>query len=457
MVFDASTCMLFANFPQASILLSSKGRHVTLTPSELLDLQSSQLISELVVEDREIRVISPIVLPSGLHFGWLMFYRPVAENLTAKERATLRVLQRDIANNLLLTKQIFEDAKAQELQTAISEHNEDWIFVKDTQYRIVYANQAFLEFYPEDMRDRVVGYTTVEEYEKEEADAFLKQDRIAFEQGISTMTAILNMPDGRQRIVETVKRRFEDAKGKSYILCVCRDVTAKEKLISELKKANEELGYFTSVASHDLKSPLNAIRRLLGWIEEDCSALLPEEHLENMQLVINRADRMHALLDDLLAYAKIGREEASVGDLSLSKMYTDIAQLLDLPDNFTVNVPNTTLHVPTVPFKTVMLNLISNAVKHNDKEHGIVDIVVTETRHFYIIEVTDNGPGVEAIYFERIFQLFQTLKSRDETEGSGIGLSVVMKYVSRHGGKVEVSSDGILGTTFTVTWPKAAR
>lgn len=472
MVFDADVCMMYANFPQLPILLSRSGDYVPMSPVDQQTLQSTHTLCEAILDVSETqdrqqaasaltpyrhRVISPIILPSGLAFGWLVFSRPGDQKLSRKEKATLRVLQRDTANNLLLSKQLFENAKARGLQSLISEHNEDWIFVKDSQFRIVYANEAFLQIYPENMRDRIIGYTTVEEYDEDEANVFLEQDRIAFDKGISKVTEDLHMPDGRQRIVETVKRRFEDDNGKQYILAVCRNVTASEDLIRDLKKANEELGYFTSVASHDLKSPLNAIRRLLAWIEEDCAPLLPEEHIENMHLVVNRANRMQALLDDLLTYARIDREDVTVSEVNFAKMYQDIAQLLDVPDTFTVTVPDTTVIVPVVPFKTVMLNLIGNAIKHNDKAHGTVDLSIETKRHFYVIKVSDNGPGVEPKYFDKIFQLFQTLKPRDEVEGSGIGLSVVMKYVSGFGGRVEVISDGKTGTTFKISWPKGTR
>lgn len=479
-VFDASASAFIADFPKCSMMVSHGGTAFEMSSAELDALGAVTDLSEQLISDgqrlgessqagndrQELndpaaptapahrQIIAPIVMPSGLRLGWLVFYRAPDAELSTKAKAVLRLVHNDIVSHLLHSKQVFETAKARSLQTLISEHNDDWIFVKDERFRIVYGNEAFFNLYPESMHDRIIGYTTVEEYEPAEANVFLKYDKIAFEQGESKVIEDLHMPDGKHLIVETVKRRFEDDKGRPYILGICRDITKREDLIRELKKANEELGYFTSIASHDLKSPLNAIRRLLEWIQEDCSELLPEEHVENMNLVVNRANRMQALLDDLLTYARIGREDTAESDVYLPELYQDIAQLLDIPDSFAVSVPDKTLHVPALPFKTVLLNLIGNAIKHNDKARGTVDIQVDESRHYYQIKVIDNGPGIDPQYFGKVFQLFQTLKPRDEIEGSGIGLSVVMKYVTNFGGKIDVESDGKSGTTFSLSWSK---
>lgn len=470
-IFDAYACVITANFSQGLVALSQRGESLSeLNQYQQTDINTAEKIKEFVFDTKPNlsldskknsskihQVHSPIIFSTGLVFGTLAFERHRDCPLDEKEEAILSVLQRDIANHLIQHKQAFEAAKSIELHTLISQHNQDWIFVKDEGFRIVYANDAFLGVYPEEMQNKIIGFTTVEEYDAAEAELFLAHDKVAFEKGVSIVTEDLHMPDGRHIIVETVKRRFEDEYGKAYILCVCRNITEREDLIRDLKKANDELDDFTSIASHDLKSPLNAIKRLLEWIEEDCKALLPEEHLENLNLVMNRADRMQILLDDLLRYARIDRGDVSVTEINLADIKKDVAQLLDLPKNVVFNIDEGLLNVPVVPFKTVMLNLIGNAIKHNDKAEGLINVTMMDSRHNYIIEVSDNGPGIEPKYFDRIFQLFQTLRSRDELEGSGIGLSVVMKHLNNFDGRIEVESDGKLGCIFRVYWPKKGK
>lgn len=468
-VFEAQGCRIFGTFPQSSILIAQSGNMQGFVDKNPASSNSLDNIVETKIarsgkpenpsstsgsSQNVFHIISPVPLPSGDHFGYLEFYRHVSKPLTGKEKVILEVIQRDITNHLLHHRQIFEAANSRELQQLISKHNKDWIFVKDADFKIVYANDAFMSAYSKDQQDKIIGYTTIEEYDEKEAEIFLKQDKIAFDQGESIVTEDVHMPGGSRMIVETTKRRFEDEKGKPYILCICRDMTDKEHLIRQLEKANDDLDDFTSIASHDLKSPLNAIRRLLEWIEEDCRDILPKESLDNLHLVVNRANRMHSLLEDLLSFAKIGREDVAVFEVNMLALFEDITPLLDLPEIFSLNVDDAILTVPSTPFKTVMLNIVSNAVKHNDKEKGVIDVTMKTNRHYYIISVSDNGPGIEPQYFDRVFQLFQTLKSRDELEGTGLGLSVVVKHLNQYGGKVEIESDGKLGTTFNIFWPK---
>ncbi|ASM50303.1 hypothetical protein PESP_a2316 [Pseudoalteromonas espejiana DSM 9414] len=461
-IFDAKSCTIIANFPQSRVNLSQRGDVTNVCDA---DLKHDQFVESLINESQSAgsegdtkayRLVSPIILPSNLKFGWLIVERISTQPLTSKEVSVFGVLQKDIVNHLVQRKQIVEQKKAAELQATITQLNRDFIFIKDENFKIVYANDAFINSYPPSMHDKVIGYTTVESFEAKEADLFLEQDKIAFEKGLSKVVENIHMPNGNRIIVETTKKRFEDKSGAPLILCVCRDLTEKEGLINRLKKANRELDEFTSIASHDLRAPLNAIKRLLEWISDDCETLLPDEHLENFQLVISRANRMQTLLEDLLKYAKIDQCDVTLSTTTLEAVYQDVAQLLDIPSSMTINIDsgNSQINIPAVPFKTVILNLLSNAIKHNDKTHGIINISLRPALHYYVIEVTDNGPGIEPKYFSLIFQLFQTLRSRDEVEGTGIGLSVVKKHVTNFGGKVDVSSNGKTGTTFTIFWPK---
>jgi|GEM_PF-941049 len=476
-IFDAQSCRIFGKFEQSFILITQSGdvnsfsdkniddinhfnsftekKLPTITCSENNKPTSAKTINNANVDNNSLfHIVSPITLPTEDHFGFIEIYRYSEGAINTKEKAILKLIERDITNHVLQHRHIFEADKSRELQQLISKNNKDWIFVKDKNFKIVYGNDAFISLYPKDKQDKIIGYTTIEEYDEKEAELFLKQDKIAFEQGESTVIEDIHMPNGGRMIVETVKRRFNDDTGKAYILCICRDITEKENLIRQLKKATKDLDDFTSIASHDLKSPLNAIKRLLEWIEEDCKGILPEESLENLNLVVSRANRMHTLLDDLLNFAKIGREDIKFVEISMVKLFDDLSNLIDLPDTFSLQVDDATLTVPLVPFETVMLNIVSNAIKHNDKQNGTINITTTSNRHYYIIKISDNGPGIEPKYFQRVFQLFQTLKPRDELEGTGLGLSVVVKHLNQFGGKVEIDSDGINGTTFTVMWPK---
>ncbi|MFC4698866.1 ATP-binding protein [Glaciecola siphonariae] len=489
-VFDAHQCEVVVQYKNENIaLLSLDMRNKAISDSALLSQQFDKVFSlvhkhqfervQAYTVDSEpgakagassctsLDIISvPLVLLKGLKFGALVFSRPTRsvaeateqngqhlELLSQQEQRILKVIARDIQNFFIQRRERLKIEQSYELQRLMLQNNQDWIFVKNDEYKIVYANDAFLNIYPEHMRDKIIGYTTVEEYDEQEAEKFLLHDRIAFKEGVSETTEDLHLPDGSHVIVSTIKRRFEDKYGDTYILCVCRDITEKENLIRSLQMANQELDDFTSIASHDLKSPLNAIRRLLAWIEDETKGILPENAQENLQLVVSRAQRMHALLNDLLKFAKIGRDEVKVAQISLQKSVCDMRQLLDIPEHYILESDELLMTVPAVPLNTILLNLIANAFKHNDKELPSVHISASVSKHYYIINIKDNGPGIEPKYHERIFKLFQTLKPRDEVEGSGMGLSVVKKYIDYYQGKITLSSDGKNGATFTIYWP----
>lgn len=460
-VFNANACSIIAEYENRSAQLYAIGCIQQTISNKALSLLKTNNYDNIACFTEQLNdnespsqiIATPIVLPNKLNFGACIFIREIQSEPSAKEQRILKVIARDIQNFFIHRRENFDVEQSFELQKLMLQNNQDWIFVKDAEFKIVYANNAFLNVYPKDMRDKVIGYTTVEEYDEAAAEKFLTYDRIAFEQGISETTEDLHMPDGTHIVVATTKRRFEDKSGQPYILCVCRDITERETLIRNLQQVNQELDDFTSIASHDLKSPLNAIRRLLAWIEEETQGILPENAQENLQFVVNRAERMHLLLNDLLKFAKIGRQEVKIATIYLQKSVMELHPLLDVPEHFELVSDDLEMHVPAMPFNTTLLNLISNAFKHNDKDVPNVTVSARKNKHFYIIDIKDNGPGISEQFHDRIFKLFQTLRPRDEVEGTGMGLSVVKKYVEYYQGKIEVASDGENGTTFTIYWP----
>jgi signal transduction histidine kinase len=134
----------------------------------------------------------------------------------------------------------------------------------------------------------------------------------------------------------------------------------------------------------------------------------------------------------------------------------EIVEFLNLPPGFAVtfNSPLPTLVTERVPLESVLRNLIQNACKHHDHpESGEVTIFAQELGDAVLFQIADNGPGIAPEYHKRIFQLFQTLRPRDEVEGSGIGLAIVKKTVESRGGTIQIESLPGTGTTFRFTWP----
>jgi PAS domain S-box-containing protein len=233
-----------------------------------------------------------------------------------------------------------------------------------------------------------------------------------------------------------------------------------EQRTEELQRSNRELDQFAYVASHDLKAPLRAINHLATWIAEDAAEQLPlssQEHLGKLQ---GRVRRMDTLLDDLLAYSRAGRqrhpaEMVDVGAL-IERVVASVAPHPDFKVKLVGEMPM--LRVEQPPLETVFRNLISNAYKHHHNPgKGVVEISVDLTpphqEGFVEFVVKDNGPGIAREFHGRIFEMFQTLKPRDQVEGSGIGLAIVKRTVDRRGGTVRVESNVGEGATFRFTWP----
>ncbi len=240
-----------------------------------------------------------------------------------------------------------------------------------------------------------------------------------------------------------------------------RDVTAEKRYLAairrhldEIARSNRELDDFAYVASHDLKSPLSDVRNLATWLEEDAADLLPARSARHLTLLVARVGRMELLLDDLLVYSRVGRLEEQSVTFHLADVVDRAATAVSVPDDFHVELEgDCQFDGPPTPLETVLRNLLSNAIKHHDREEGSITIRSRPTRNGRVtIEVTDDGPGIPQEYAERIFRIFQTLRSRDEVESSGVGLAIVKKSVEHHGGTVRVCSEG-RGTTFEFTWP----
>jgi two-component system sensor histidine kinase/response regulator len=242
-----------------------------------------------------------------------------------------------------------------------------------------------------------------------------------------------------------------------------RDVTLQrraeaeqEKLFAELTRSNADLEQFAFVASHDLKSPLRAIDSLAGWLEEDLGPSIGEESRKHLRYLRQRAKRMETLLDDLLAYSRAGRISSELGTIQLPALVEEVLALLHVPKSFHVRVvePGPRFETATTPLRQVMTNLIANAIKHHDKPSGDIELRGREDGSFYEFTVADDGPGIPPEFHERVFGMFQTLKPRDQVEGSGMGLALVKRIVTQFGGTVSIACREPRGSIFRVRWPK---
>jgi two-component system, LuxR family, sensor kinase FixL len=262
----------------------------------------------------------------------------------------------------------------------------------------------------------------------------------------------------------------DDEEDTPFFVHIIRDITYRKKaevtlgklnldlhqIVQELKKSNQELRSFAHVIAHDLKSPLRGIGTLAGGLIRKYDKLLDDEGKNQLRLLIIRVKRMGDFIDGILRYSEIGHFIEELQDVDISALLSEIIGESAIPENFEISI---TQDLPVVRcqrlrLKQVFQNLMSNAIKYIDKPKGKIEIGCTEDNEFWQFSVSDNGCGIKEQYFEKIFEIFQTLAPRDKTENTGIGLTIVKKIVETYGGKVWLNSTLGQGSTFYFTLPK---
>ena len=226
----------------------------------------------------------------------------------------------------------------------------------------------------------------------------------------------------------------------------------------KMKQSNEELERFAFIAAHDLKSPLRAIDNISHWLEEDVHELLPDASKKHLLELRNRVRLMEKMLDDTLEYARLDTKIESQPNTRVSgqQMMEEIIELLNIPPGFSINLGDgiAKLNLQKLPLQQVLFNLVNNAIKHHDKKVGLIEVNAQDTDTETIFWVSDDGPGIEAQYHQKIFEMFQTLQTREKSKGRGMGLAMVRKIITATGGTIKVESTLGGGAIFRFTWPK---
>jgi light-regulated signal transduction histidine kinase (bacteriophytochrome) len=232
-----------------------------------------------------------------------------------------------------------------------------------------------------------------------------------------------------------------------------------QKNIAQLEVANKELESFSYSVSHDLRAPLRIMDGYSQILQEDYSNSLEKEAKDLLKNIRGNAKRMGVLIDDLLAFSKLGKQEVQKSNVDMQTLVQDVVRELQAATNQNVNIKLNQLLPASVDsslIRQVWSNLISNAVKYTSKsEKPVIEIGSRFQNNEIIYYVKDNGAGFSMEYVHKLFKVFQRLHRQSEFEGTGIGLAIVYRIISKHHGKVWAEGELNKGATFYFTLPAA--
>ena len=288
--------------------------------------------------------------------------------------------------------------------------------------------------------------------EKEGLDKLLSHSSILlviFSAGLLFIVIVILF---KENIALTGRKKAEEALQKAH-----QELKFKA---AELKEANTELSQYTRVVSHDLQAPLRAINNYVSFLKEDLASSLKSEQEGYLDAISHTGNEAAELVNDLLELSRIGKKTGFIESIRTGTFIKETICFLSLPEDVKVTMVEDwpTIEAEPVLLRQIFQNLIENAVKFNTSQNISVAFGWSEVAsEYYEFQVSDNGIGIEQSNHERIFHVFERLHTTKEYEGTGVGLAIVKKAVSKMGGTIRVESKYGEGSTFFVTLPKTQR
>ncbi len=381
-----------------------------------------------------------------------------------------------IASEDALRRRTSEALTANRFLDSVIESDPNMIFMKDAAtLRFTRVNKACEELLGIS-RDQLIGKNDYDFFPEEQAGPFIARDREVLagnvvhevlEEPISTLQKGV-------RLLHTKKVALMDEDGApSHLLGISEDVTEQRALertvhelntslaeyVDRLKASNQDLESFTYSVAHDLRGPLSVIGGYAGMLEKHCSQQLDEKARRFLSVIRSSTNRMASLIDDLLVFFKSAGGVLKKAEVDMNGVVLKIIDDM-LPDHPEAKKPE--VELSTLPaaladvslLSQVWINLISNAIKYSSKSPAPrVKISGRQNGSEIIYTVEDNGAGFDMEQYDKLFGMFQRFHSDDEFEGVGIGLAIVHRVVTRHGGRVWAEGRINEGATFSFALP----
>lgn len=347
------------------------------------------------------------------------------------------------------------------------------IYVKDPTGKFLLMNERYGEVFGLPSQ-KMVGKRDSDFFDRETIEHFRKADMKVFTTGEVVEAEEPAEMQGKKRIYLSIKFPLYDSGGSIYALCgMSTDITERksyeEEILSlnkrlennvfKLNNINRELEAFTYTVSHDLRAPLRAINGFASLlINKNTEKNFDEETLRIIQIIRENSQQMGQLIDDLLAFSKVGRYKPNLQKTNMQEIVAtvvkQIGQIADLSKvAISVHSLDSAVCDPNL-IKQVWTNLISNAFKYSSqKSKQQIEIGCFSRGAEIVYFIKDNGAGFDMKYYNKLFGIFQRLHSSVEFEGNGVGLAIVNRIVKRHSGKVWAESEVGEGATFYFSLP----
>lgn len=374
----------------------------------------------------------------------------IIQNLKNEKRASELI----IANKELL----FQNSLKEKLASELSEANQQLAFQNSEKEKraaeLIIANEE-LEFQNEQKEKREIELVNAhkelafhsKEKEKRAAELITANKKLALQSIQKEKTKAEREKRAAELIVTNRELAYQEKRGRELMFAN-----------DELKKAQEELGAFSYSVSHDLRAPIRAINGYTQILLEDHGDSIDADGKQVLEAIINNSRKMGLLIDDLLAFSKLGRKEVSLTCIDMTALVKDVINDMIAENSKVIPIFETEALLPANGdqslIRQVWVNLISNAVKYS-KYKPEIRIKITSVAKKGKIEycIKDFGAGFDMEYYDKLFGVFQRLHSQEEFDGTGIGLAIVQKILNRHHGSVWAKSKLGEGSSFYFDLP----
>ncbi|WP_293032341.1 PAS domain S-box protein [Natronococcus sp.] len=351
----------------------------------------------------------------------------------------------------------FERERKLEQYETIVETAHDGIYVLDEDRRFELVNDSFADLTPFSQTE-LLGRHASTVFGDEFASIEAEQWESATPNKLPSFEETIEAGPNETR---TVENRFvlldEDVRKRR--VGVIRDVTEREEYRRKLEESNERLEQFAYAASHDLQEPLRMVTNYLQLLEQRYGDDLDKDADEFIDYAVDGAERMREMIDGLLKYARVETRGDPLESVELNEVLDDVLTDLQLQ----IEESDARIEVGSLPqvngdegqLRQVFQNLVTNAIEYSGDEPTQVAVSAERNGSMWCISVHDEGIGIDSDDTDRVFEVFQHLHSREESEGTGIGLALCRRIVERHGGEIWVESEPGEGSTFSFTLPQS--